>query len=130
MGEVVSAYFEREIVGEHTVTCPYQLPIAARVPTVVEIVAGVVRANPVTHAQAEPVLGLEELASVPAPTEGRRLPLGQVLRRMLGWDVLVGVAAMGATSLRGGGLLARSLCSSWATYSLCISRISFQCLSI
>ena len=80
MGEVVSAYFEREMVGEHTVTDPYRLPIAARVPTAVGIVAGVVCATPETHAQAEPMLGLEELASVPAPAEGRRLPLGRVLR--------------------------------------------------
>ena len=89
------------MVGEHTDACPYRLPIAARVPTAVGIVAGVVRATPVTHAQAEPVLGLEEFASVPAPTEGRRLPLGRVLWRMLGYDVLVGVAATGGGVIAG-----------------------------
>ena len=72
------------MVGEHTVTCPNQLPIAACVPTAVGTIAGVVHATPVTHAQAEPVLELEELASVPTLTEGRCLPLRRVLRRMLG----------------------------------------------
>ena len=130
MGEVVSADFKREMVEKHTAACPYRLPIAASVPMAIGIVVGVVRASPVMHAQAEPVLGLEELAFVPAPTERRRLPLGRVLRRMLGWVVLVRVAATGVASLRGGGLLALSLCSSWAAYSLCSSQISSKCFSI
>lgn len=75
MREVVSAYFEREIVGEHTLTSPYWLSIAVRVPTSVGIVTRVVRAAPVTHVQAQPLLRLEELAWVPAPTEGWHLPL-------------------------------------------------------
>ena len=83
------------MVGEHTVTFPYLLLVAARVPTAVGIVVGIVRATPVTHAQAEPFLGLEELACIPAPTEGRCVPLGRVLRQILDRNVLVGVATMG-----------------------------------
>ena len=78
--EVVSGWFRREITVKLIVNDRYRLSIAAPVPAAVGIVGGVVCAAPVTHAQAEPLLGLEELALVPTPTWGRDDPLWRLMR--------------------------------------------------